>query len=416
MKKNKDFFIENIWDSLLLPLVALFSKLAAFRENKNTVVMPNTKPGNLGDESLVVATVNFLHKKNKNVFILSQGKGESREWRGIDGSFKEVNIKAYFSRFNSFFYFLQILGFLWKTRACSRLYYLGADTIDGNYSDKAHFMRMKFLYFSEKSGLSVRIISASFNNKPSETAIQSLKNLPPSIKLYSRDPISEERLLRYTSRKISPASDVAFLLEPSGAENKNILFLKKWALQKREERKVLVGLNFSSLLVSKAEDIQANVRVINELSEKHGNLAFILIPHDYRGYKDSWSDKVIADEIFGSPDLRAEVLRVDFLADAREIREIVGLIDICFSCKFHLAISCLSRLVPVACVCYQDKFEGILESEIGITDALIEKNMARDGDRLVRFLSDFLDKRAVNKTKIALKINDLVGRAERVFE
>ena len=60
----------------------------------------------------------------------------------------------------------------------------------------------------------------------------------------------------------------------------------------------------------------------------------------------------------------------------------------------HLAIACLGKGVSVACVTYQDKFEGLFK-HFGLDNTTIAPEIALQAGELTKFLLQLLENRDV---------------------
>jgi polysaccharide pyruvyl transferase WcaK-like protein len=106
--------------------------------------------------------------------------------------------------------------------------------------------------------------------------------------------------------------------------------------------------------------VQVFAATLTELFSQCGPLSFLLIPHDVRG---KVSDVSLAKALLESilPEIKPYCMQVPAPCRAAEIKAICADIDIVLSGKMHLAIACLGQGTPVACVTYQDKFEGLFK-------------------------------------------------------
>ena len=127
----------------------------------------------------------------------------------------------------------------------NKFYCLGADVMDGFYSEKSSLTRLKYVSLAKQTGAEAAILGFSFNEKPAPKVIEAFRNLSSDIKLYSRDPVSHKRLINYLQRSVALVADLAFLLPP--AENPGALSeILQWIKTRQENQRILIGINANS--------------------------------------------------------------------------------------------------------------------------------------------------------------------------
>jgi polysaccharide pyruvyl transferase WcaK-like protein len=106
--------------------------------------------------------------------------------------------------------------------------------------------------------------------------------------------------------------------------------------------------------------VNAYAAAMREIIQQVPNLSFLLTPHDIRGRV---SDVMLAEAIYAAVDdsLQNHCLIIPTPCKPAEIKAMVAGLDFVLSGKMHLAIACLGQGVPVVCVAYQDKFEGLFQ-------------------------------------------------------
>jgi polysaccharide pyruvyl transferase WcaK-like protein len=75
------------------------------------------------------------------------------------------------------------------------------------------------------------------------------------------------------------------------------------------------------------------------------------------------SDVMLAEAIYAAvpAEVRAHCMIIPTPCKPAEIKAMVAGLDFVLSGKMHLAIAALGQGVPVACIAYQDKFEGLFQ-------------------------------------------------------
>lgn len=95
--------------------------------------------------------------------------------------------------------------------------------------------------------------------------------------------------------------------------------------------------------------------------------------------------------------------------------ECFGELDLVLSGKMHLAIACLGQATPVACISYQDKFEGLFQ-QFDLENMIIEPTEAFQPGRLADFLWPLIEKRKEIRHHIQLKLPYIQQLAQANFE
>jgi polysaccharide pyruvyl transferase WcaK-like protein len=173
--------------------------------------------------------------------------------------------------------------------------------------------------------------------------------LPASVTLFARDPVSKERLERYLQRPVTLTADIAFLLEPRSGGQVSTEVLG-WIKQQQDQNAIVVGINANHVLIEKYPELSVERLVkayqvaIQDIYNRFPEVGFLFIPHDIRGEASDVVSKI-----------------VPLPCPTAEIKYIVSKLAFVLSGKMHLAIACLSQGIPVACIAYQDKFEGLFQ-------------------------------------------------------
>ena len=82
------------------------------------------------------------------------------------------------------------------------------------------------------------------------------------------------------------------------------------------------------------------------------------------------------------PELQASTRLIEEKCSARQVKAISGHCDLILSGRMHLAIASLGQGVPVVCLTYQDKFEGLME-HFGLKGNTFLPRSILQGDQLV---------------------------------
>jgi polysaccharide pyruvyl transferase WcaK-like protein len=87
------------------------------------------------------------------------------------------------------------------------------------------------------------------------------------------------------------------------------------------------------------------------------------------------------------------------------MKAISGVCDLVLSGRMHLAIASLGQGVPVICLTYQDKFEGLMEY-FDLTGNTFSPQAVLDSDDLSERMFDYLD----NCSELKKKVRDALPK------
>lgn len=406
---------------LYATVLRLIRKIGLIKIIKSSaIILPAAEPGNLGDEALVASTINYLKQENINQIALIS-YNPKRQWGGLDTIPETIDMQGYFSQ-GSWQFWRSLFQFISKVIHYEKFYCLGADVMDGYYSPLMTAKVLKLITVAAATGVDTTIIGFSFNNQPTPDAVKSLRNLPLSARICARDPISQARLVKYLERPIELVADVAFLLEPV-ADSEAVLSICDWIEEQKKCDRITVGFNPYNQLTQEAginnfeQLVQFYVATIISLHSKHQSLSFLFIPHDFRSYKNKYSDLTIIEAILKA--LPEEIIchskHIANPCTAANIKAIVGKLDIILSGKFHLAIACLGQGNPPACLTYQGKFEGLFQ-HFELEGVAIAPPKAFETGSLADFLLPLIEKRQEISEHIRLKLPKVQQLAQNNFK
>lgn len=246
-------------------------------------------------------------------------------------------------------------------RGYARFACVGADVMDGLYAYADSCLRLRLLGLSAALGLDSRLLGFSFNAKPHPKTVLEFKRLHPDVVICVRDPISHERLSAVIDRDPRLVADMAFLVqarEPGGQARQTL----DWAADQRRQGRRVIGLNVHPMFsfdhgpgITPAL-IDAFVSMVRGAPD----IAFVLIPHDFRPVFGDLPMLQTLQQSLSQPD-QARVRLVSEIRDPGELKGFVGNLDGVLTGRMHLAIAAMGKGVPVGGITYQGKFEGLLQ-------------------------------------------------------
>jgi len=383
----------------------------------SALILPPAAPGSVGDEALVVATVEYLKSQNvKSIGLVSHNINMEYPVSVLES----FDMRDYFIYSSAIKFLKKAFAFGFFVIKYENFYLLGADLMDGHYSDYATFKRVKLVEIAEKSGLKSTILGFSFNDNPTPVAVKIFKQLPDRVKLCARDALSRERLEKKIGRAVTLVADVAFLLPPD-EESPRVSDVSEWIESQKRDDRIVVGINCNQQLIEKLPQettetlVESYVNCLRSLSDKFERISFLLLPHDFRTLKDIPSDDKLSRLILERlpSEIEAHARKIPAPSSAREIKAIVGKIDFVLTGRMHLAVAALGRGTPIFCVTRQGKFEGLckhfeLENVTITPREFVDKN----SDNLTKALGQAIENRDALHQKIGHQLPKVKELAE----
>ncbi len=273
------------------------------------------------------------------------------------------------------------------------LFIVGTDILDGAYSVWHSVFTLQLARVGQAAGAHTSVISFSVNDGLTPRILEAFRDLPQAVRLVSRDPVSNRRLAAHLHRAVVLSADVAFLLQPAEA-TPSVETVTQWGRNEKTSGRTVVGLAVSSewlkpLYGLTTERVIAEcARLISGLTRGPTAVSVALVAHDPRGDP---SDRDLAGMILEAlpAEVRLHCLNVP-PCNAREMKGICSALDAALSGRMHFAIACLGQGVPVACVTYQDKFQGLFEHfgldgmTVEIREAFLEDKLTSLAEGLIR--------------------------------
>jgi polysaccharide pyruvyl transferase WcaK-like protein len=291
-------------------------------------------------------------------------------------------------------------------RRIKRVYVVGADCLDGHYSVHLSVGLMRAAELAAQLGASATIVGSSFKDSAHPDAIEKMRTLDASVRVCSRDPRSADRIRTKAKRACDTVADAAFMLRPSEPRSDEAQDILAWAAERRGAGRTLLGVNFNRQVITGKPTpeqtqplLDAHAESLARLLSEREDLDLLFIPHDYRGDVSDRDHARILGERLDRPD-RTRVLLGDYRAS--ELKHMAGETDAVLTGRMHLAIASLGQGVPVACVTYQGKFEGLFDHFQ--MPPLVCPPDAASADDLHRLIAGLLDRRDELRAAIAERL------------
>lgn len=378
---------------------------AAVRPRRAFLLTPASR-ASLGDEAILTAAARVL--SDRGVRITATGYKEAVEWGDLSGIDDHYFLRPYFHSSSH----RPKLAFKWEMRRHDVFVVAGTDVMDGKYSEHRTLKRIGLMRMAAECGVPVEMIGISVCREPSEACMAAMRDLPDHVIFRTRDPQSHARLEAAIGRRVELVADLAFLLEPT-ANSPLLDRTRDWIAAQRRSGRLVVGVNISHHVVRGEEaHLEEGVRRVHEAVAsvaKAQPVAVVLLPHDSRGeHNDGYLNTLFCQAIAGQADLPC--LPIEFPVKAAEIKAITGELDVVLTGRMHVAIASLGMKTPVACLTYQDKFEGLFD-HFGLSDVGIDGKELWVPGRAADMLTSVLTRRQALREQIAAKLDHVVTLA-----
>jgi colanic acid/amylovoran biosynthesis protein len=365
-------------------------------QSKLTAIVAPSPPGSLGDEALFSGMTNLVsHKGLKfDEVLLYPNTQPHNKFVGFN---KAIPFK-YSGRLSLFVLHLKLVRH-------NSLYIIGADCLDGRYSVHMNKTWIALANFSVSIGLPTNIVSFSFSENPNETIVEELKKADTKIRFTARDYFSQQRFIAFTKKECLLVADLAFSMPPS-IESINAKDILKWINTcKNEKSAILIGLNINTLPIPESNEKVANnyALAINQLLDNNPNIYIVGLPHDFRKDQSDYDILELTKSKIKNTS-KFEILDQPFAST--DIKGIAGHMDFVISGRMHLAIASLSQGIPVYCVVYMNKFEGLMK-HLGLTGNLAPTSIINDEIKLYSFMEGALNGYQIQSKTIKHKLTQV---------
>lgn len=328
---------------------------------RRLAVLPSYPPdvfGSRGDEAMITAAVGALAHVVPNLRVGLFVPDAVRHDRRLEAAGFQL------LRLNGFN--LGTVGKGFTEFGADGCLVIGADIMDGYYSLQQTLFSLAVADLAARRGMKSAISGFSFNTRPDPLLAPAFERLHREVAVNLRDPISLGRFRSFCSTPAESVADIAFLLEPDRS-SPHVEDLREWALERRTQGDVILGVNVHPMLVGRAT-AHSTRRITTTMTEALGvllrrdRLSVVLLSHDYRGDALPCDDDCLAVIEAGlRPEFGDRIRRPTERLSAAEIKAIAGCLDGVVTGRMHLAIASLGMGVPVAGIAYQDKFEGLFQ-------------------------------------------------------
>ena len=375
------------------------------------LLFPPATPGSLGDDAMLLATVSYLRALDvHDIGLVSYDR--SKPW-SISASVDTVmDVREYMDD-GAISPLVQLGEF---AATYTHAFAVGADVLDGYYSEDRTLRRIWFARLCAATGLKTTILGFSLNQSPTERAVKALRELPLSVQLNARDPISRQRLEARLRRPVRGVADIAFLLPAAQSLTSCAEDAMRVIEKNRACGRTIMGMNVNSLVTARPNsEFEASIATATStLLNSNPDLFVLFVPHDRRA---ATNDELLAERVSALlPDehrSRCHVVRGS--VPAPDIKALAAHLDVAVSCRMHFAIACLGTGLPVGCLDYQGKFEGLFQ-HFGLENSVLDVQEDIDSKRISMFMQQLLEERHTRRRQVEERLPDVMRLAKSNFD
>ncbi|AYM59356.1 polysaccharide pyruvyl transferase family protein [Agrobacterium fabrum] len=409
--RNEEIAIRRFFDALQQRKRDI--KIESGGEHLNRILIVACDPfsvfGSIGDDAMITATVQHARERNPDVDIdvLLEGAHASELVR--QRGFNPVDIFGDVD-------FIAALCNQFEARRYDCVVVIGADVMDGYYHPLVTAKLLASADLAAAAGIKNVILGFSFNQTPHPSLALFYSALHPGVSINVRDPVSFGRLKLFAKTNAALVADSAFSLIASEADADT----RSWIARKRAEGYRVMGFNLHPMLFKNADRSQIET-IIKRGAEALRYVAdarpvcWLLIPHDYRdGFGDQSCLQAIADLVLPSLEDRVRYLEGEWPATV--LKGVTGQLDGIVSGRMHLAIAGLGKGVPVICIAYQGKFEGLYQHFSLSSSDLLSPSTFYTDEGLRNALMEFVDKVDERREQVRTKLPDVLRMSKSNFQ
>jgi len=236
--------------------------------------------------------------------------------------------------------------------------------------------------------------------------------------IYSRDKTGVEYVQELLGESSQPKPvkfipDVAFVLEPEKIESTTIGELEI----KKEEGKMIVGINISGLLYDEKNEadkkfgLKVNycslVDQIIEFFLNKEEAVVVLVPHVHK--KDTPFCKFLLEKF--TKEYPEKIFLEEKELGCQQVKYLIGCCDFFLGSRMHSCIAAISQCIPALGLAYSKKFIGVFESA-GVGDYVVDLRTEEDEHKILYCIKESF----VNRNETAEKLRMTIPKIkEKVF-
>jgi polysaccharide pyruvyl transferase WcaK-like protein len=381
----------SYWLSRMLIVLSLIRPRLS-SDGASHFLLPSVGNGNIGDQAMVESFINYVGVGDCILIV-----EDAADFRKDNNIFPEPRIieiphLIHGNFIQQFFALISILRISNKVKSLS---VIGADIMDGVYSQKQSINRLFLLRVFNSLEIDTRITGFSWAPNARALPIKLLRIISNKTKLYVRDPKSVQRLHEQNIFQVYQVADLVFSdLSLDGAPD-----IDRWT---STSTKPIVVVNISGLGLKDTQLYLKHIRQYQLIVEylRINGFRLLVLPHVFGG----GGDTKISDDLFDSTCGSEDLLITDPLSPAQE-RHLFQSVSFVITGRMHIAILALNMGIPVIALETMGKVMGLFEV-FNLEDYCIDKNLDFSAEVIHRIKQLENDQPSISQL-ISAKIPDL---------
>lgn len=338
----------------------VFGRTPAPKGARHVVVLTPSSVGNLGDEAMVTSIVTQLRARDPEIKItlITHAAEDAAEHAPLatetvclDGYFDKIPSRAALQRLEALF------------QTGTDFIVLGADIIDGRYSESRSFRRLFLARQAQQAGMDVFVLGFSFSDKAVPRILDYMASDCTGFHYVCRDPLSAERVGKAVGKPVPHGADLAFLLPvPEAPHAAAAQTAAEVVAGWRAEGRAVIAFNGNPLgLLNAMPDVQLEkaaasyAQSLNALAAQTG-AALLCLTHDNRpAHSDARFMQGIVDRL--APETTAHF--VPQTVRATDIKYLCKQADLTVTGRMHMGIASLGAGTTTMILDFQGKVKGL---------------------------------------------------------
>lgn len=232
---------------------------------------------------------------------------------------------------------------------------VGADVMDGKYWESVSARRFRAVKVAAQLGVDARVLGFSWNAHPLPLPRRAMVDAAAHASLFSRDPVSAERLRRDGAAHVEEVADLAFLTEAAPLQDENLI---AWISAQREAGRRIVAVNCNAILEESTRQVDVYADALSRQDPE--GVAYLAVPHDSRG---ATSDVDLSARLASKLTERGHTAyALDRVASPGEVMTIAAHSELVISGRMHFSILALASGTPAVTIGYQGKVAGLYKA------------------------------------------------------
>jgi polysaccharide pyruvyl transferase WcaK-like protein len=297
-------------------------------------LLPVLGTRNIGDQAMVESFINHV---GRDCVLIVEDQAIFKEDNKIspEPRFFEIPHLIYGNLLQNVVALISILRISHKMKSFS---VIGADMMDGVYSQKQSINRLFLLRVINSLGINSRITGFSWAPNAKTLPTKLLRIISDKTKLFVRDPKSVQRLKDQNINAVFEAADLVF-------SDESVDFapgIESWITA---SPKPIVTVNISGLGLKKRDAYFKHIEQYKPIVEylKMNGFRLVILPH---AYQIGDGDIEISIDLFKSSCRSEDLLITEPLSPAQE-RQLFRSVSFVITGKMHVAILALNTGTPV---------------------------------------------------------------------